>query len=365
MIGTNLNLSLPSLSDPLATIVSKITTALSAIQTSIADKATPAALNVNQSLSLAGNALTQVSTVQFATGNASQTPGSMLYYNGEFYVVDASGTMIQLTANGLINIGGTGGFVGDYVSSNSTGAAYDLTSGQFRFTKSAGVWADLVFANLFLKGTTGTVEVGVDNAITTSRTFNFKSLPTTGVSLLVYSGATSTLEDANVTAVTNTFTTVGPTFSSDFHHTDVRTREIPLSLSTRQDNCSPSTVSGTSSGLDGILGYLTSTGSSWEWTSASHGAWGLRVGDRIKTIRIVSKTIAGTHDFALYKLAASGGTVGTVTLVGNGSASTSNDHTTTLGSPVAIASGDRFFLDLSGTTTGNTITHVEIGYDHP
>jgi hypothetical protein len=141
---------------------------------------------------------------------------------------------------------------------------------------------------------------------------------------------------------------------------------IPLGTATRLTNCSYAAMSGTSSGLDGDDGWVTSTAASWEYTSQDHSAWALRVGDRIKSVRLVSKTVAGTHNVNLYKIAAAGGSSGTVTLVASWSTGLSgNDETLTVSSPVAIATGERWFLDISGTTSGHVLTHVEVGYDHP
>lgn len=219
MPGVNLNLDLPTLADTFATIVSKLVTALAAVQTDLTPKITPSQISVNAPLSLAGNGLTQITSILFAGGNplSSIVPGAMYYSAGEFFVVDAAGVAIQLTANGALNIGAIGGFVGDYVASNPTGAAYDLASGQFRFTKAVSVWADLVAANMLLQGSAGSVKLGVDSSINSARLLTFKALPASGSGLMAYKSSTSTLEDAS--GVTDPVTIGGNVTMPSFGHT--------------------------------------------------------------------------------------------------------------------------------------------------
>lgn len=202
MPGVNLNLSLPSLSDNLATIVSKTATALSAIQNDLTPKVTAGEININAALPFNGNAATGLGSIQLATGNTPTAAGSVYYLNGEFYCIDSTGT-IQLTANGSLNASGFGAIVGDYGGVNPARVTYVAASSQYQFTSSAGVWADLVARSIILEGSAGTVQLGVDAAINTARVANFKSLPTSGVSVLVYNAATSTIEDGGVTQVSN------------------------------------------------------------------------------------------------------------------------------------------------------------------
>lgn len=202
MPGTNLNLVLPSLSDNLATIVSKTAQALSTIQNDLAPKISAGILNINSTLPFNGNAATGLGSIQLVTGNTPTAAGSLYYLNGEFYAIDATG-VIQLTLNGALNAAGIGGIVGDYGGVNPARETYVAASGQYQFTSSPGVWADLVAAHLILEGASGTVKLGVDNAISGATIANFKSFPTSGVSFVVFNAATSTFEDGGVTQVSN------------------------------------------------------------------------------------------------------------------------------------------------------------------
>ena len=200
MIGTNLNLDLPSLSDTYAQALAKTAAGLSAIQDSLADRATPAALNINAPLDFGGNAITNCTSVQLASGNTPNVAGSLFYLNGEFYAVDATG-VVQITANGQLNAASIGGIGGDYGGINPAAVTFDEASSQYRFYEDggAGTWADVVARSIILEGTNGDVQIQVDDAINTSRILSIKSLPGSGVKLLVYNAATSTLEDASVT----------------------------------------------------------------------------------------------------------------------------------------------------------------------
>src|ERR1041384_2355978 len=177
MPGQSLNLSLPSLSDTMATIVSKTATALSAIQTDLTPKITPPALNINASLSVAGNALTNIGSLQMVDGNQPTNPGSLYYHNGEFFLVDTTGT-IQVTTNGVLNVAGVVGIIGDYGGSNPARVIFNDTAGEFRFQEDqAGpIWADVVCDDLVLEGASGTVRFNVDAAISGGKTINIKSL---------------------------------------------------------------------------------------------------------------------------------------------------------------------------------------------
>jgi hypothetical protein len=203
MIGTDLNLVLPSTSETMAVNVARIATALSAIEDSIAQLVTPAALDITAPLDMRGNLLFDVASVQFVSGNAQNTAGSIYYYNGDWYVVDSVGT-IQLTDAGQLNAASVGGIKGDYGGVNPAAVTFVDSNGQYIFTEDTGVYADIVADDLILKGSAGDLTFAVDAALTGSRAINIKSLPSSGKSLLVYDAATSTLEDNAVTRATNT-----------------------------------------------------------------------------------------------------------------------------------------------------------------
>ncbi len=172
MIGTNLGLSLPLLSDTLATIVSKTNVALTAIQTSIADRATPAGLNITTALSFGSQWATNVGGLVLVTGNPPSAAGSVYYSAGEFYMVDHTGA-IQMTLNGAINVSGFGGIGGDYGGSNPALLYYDTASGQYRFYTNGGTHAfgDTESRAAILNNGTGSVKLSADASVTTTKSY--------------------------------------------------------------------------------------------------------------------------------------------------------------------------------------------------
>lgn len=227
MVGTDLNLTLPASGISMSTNVERIAVALAAIEASLADLVTPAALNINGPVDFDGNSLEQVSAVKFATGNHSTSAGSIYYDNGEFYVVDAT-SAIQLTLNGQINVAGVGGIVGDYGGSNPATVTYVDSSGQYVFTEDTGVYADVVCDDVILKGDNGSVILGVDAALAGTRTANFKTLPSSGSALLAYNSATNAIEDAS--GNTDAVAVGGALTAESFHHTGIKKLVLPGAL---------------------------------------------------------------------------------------------------------------------------------------
>ncbi len=180
MIGTNLGLSLPLLSDNLATIVSKTSAALSSIQTSIADRATPAGLNITTALSFGGNWATNVGGLILVTGNPPSAAGSVYYgSDGEFYMVDHTGA-VKMTLNGAINVSGFGGIGGDYGGTNPALLSYDTASGQYRFYTNGGTHAfgDTSARAMILNITGGSVKQTVDASVVTNKVYAWGNLGT-------------------------------------------------------------------------------------------------------------------------------------------------------------------------------------------
>jgi hypothetical protein len=209
MPGVDLNLDLPSLSDNLSDIVSKIVIALAAIEDDLADDVTPSEFNVNTALSLAGNTLTNAGSVLLVSGNVPSAAGSIYYDSGEFYAIDSTG-VIQLTDAGNLNAASLGTIGGDFGGANPAQVTYDDASGEYRFTEDTGVYADLVADDVVLMGASGSVRLGVAAGITTARQFLFDDLPTSGITLLAYDSATSTVEDAGNVTLDVDITTTGP-----------------------------------------------------------------------------------------------------------------------------------------------------------
>ena len=70
-----------------------------------------AALNINDDLSFNSHALLDAIKVSFVDGG-SNTPNSLQTASGELYFTDGNGNVVQITDNGVVNVGGTGNIGG-------------------------------------------------------------------------------------------------------------------------------------------------------------------------------------------------------------------------------------------------------------
>lgn len=366
MIGTNPNLPLPQTTDTYSIAISKVAAWLSAIGVSLGDKATPGGLNINTALDFGGNAATNITSVQLASGNTPGVPGSIFYYNGEFYAIDSTGT-IQLTAAGQLNAASVGGIGGDYGGVNPAQVVYDNASGQYRFYTNGtlGTWADLAAAHLVLEGAAATVTLGVDAALNVARIINIKSLPSSGVGLLVYNSATSTIEDIAATSptaisVTCPVTTTGNVTAADVKLTGVHTHVVPA-MAAMEGNISSSA----------FQHYRMPWGWELHGTNPVHYPVVLPVGSHISAIKLFlvkASPSSVTITVQLYKYDS---TTGSLTTVGGGvndarnspGRSTDSDITPN----VTTAANEQYFVTVAASGVGylDTLLHLEVSYTRP
>lgn len=281
MPGVDLDLDLPSLSDTLSDVVTKTAVALASIQDDLAGMIVPSEIDINAALSLAGNSLTDASSVQFLAGNPPTSAGSLYYYSdGEFYVITANGT-VKVTANGSLNIAAGGGFTGDYGLGDES-ASYDSASQEYRFNAAVGTPADLVCDDVVLTGTLATVRLSCSDSLSTARQIVVTSLPSSGISLLAYDASDSGLKDNNATRATNTVKVTGLDMTGEVTHTD-RTFNIPF-------NWLPATGGGFGLIGSGSPPYWTNTGGTGTNTTAYFNL-PLVTGQRLKSLGLVSNDI--------------------------------------------------------------------------
>lgn len=362
MPGVYLNLDLPSLSDSLATIVSKLVTAISAIQTDLANKVVPSEIYMNQALAMNGASVLNVGSLELVAGNPPSTPGSVYYSAGEFYAVDAAGAF-RISNNGALDVATAGTIGGDYGGTNPASVTYNDISGEYRFYQDVGVWANLSAGDVILNGTNGSVKLGVDDAINSARQVIFKSLPTTGVSMLVYNAATSTIEDGSVTRATNnslfadiecgTINMSGKIqvgSAGDYSHSFAMAKAVPFTGVVH-------------AGTMSLIGYAV-TASSPTWTYRSP-ILDLRLGDQIVGYQVEVKrshtsTIITTLNhlpdgaFDPVPVFTEGGNVGS-DLYNQGPS----------GLAFTIVTGDRYFIEVSGTDTSDEIHQMFVFWKHP
>ncbi len=348
MIGTDLNLVLPSLTEMMAENIGRIRTALSLIEDSMAQKATPAALDMTAPLDMQGNALVDVSSIVFTSGNSSETPGSIFYFAGDWYVVDAVGT-IQITDAGQLNAASVGGIKGDYGGVNPAAVTYVDSSGQYVFTESAGVYADLVADDLILQGATGSVTFAVDAALAGTRTISIKSLPSSGKSLLVYDAATSTLEDNAVTRATNAALFTDIDVSGEIKHGEKTVNWFPPWIYRDASGLvNPAFWTG-----DAMRVQISGSG-------GVHRIPGppLRVGWRLKKVNYEFNSATNPTADALIIQNYDTGTAKAITVSG-----TSPFRIYTLNTPYAVAAGDVLWLKITPGTQAIDFARFELVYD--
>lgn len=351
MPGINLNLPIPSLSDTQTIVITKIAQALTSINTDLTAQIIPSEISINSTLHYNGNGL---DTLGFATFASIIPPAPLpgtLYYIGEWFVTTPVGA-IQLTNAGALNLSSVGGIGGDY-SAVSALVSYDNANTRYRFFGGAGTsLVDLDARKLALEGSSAIVTFGVDPALVTNKTINIKALPTVGIGLIAYDATNTAIVDATATAITATTTfTADQIFNGNIttngltKHTTAYSAELSLV---------PEYTSGTyqypnnSGASDAILQVSSKVG--WQPLTSQ----GLRVNDKLQTAVLrVSKAAADTLTATIFKQVLGGAPViiqqNTTTTIGT------SDLIITVGVPVAIASRERWWIELS-TTAGGTAT---------
>ncbi|TXH18366.1 MAG: hypothetical protein E6R03_02325 [Hyphomicrobiaceae bacterium] len=114
-------------------------------------KITPAGLNINSDLSISQRNLIDLRSSRFFSNtdaiNGSSDLNCVYVKNGDLYFNNGSGTSIQLTSAGAINVSSLGAITGDY-SSSSANLSYSDTTKVFSFTQSSGITAKLACADV-------------------------------------------------------------------------------------------------------------------------------------------------------------------------------------------------------------------------
>lgn len=349
MPGQPLNLDLPSLADPFAEILAKLLIALAAIEDDLEGLIVPSEININASLSLEGNALTDAGSLQLLAGNVPTAAGAIWYADGEFYMRDASG-VIQITSNGSLNVASIGTIVGDYGGVNPARVSYDNASGEYRFTEETGVWADLVADDLILNSATGSVRFGVDDAITTARQFIIKDLPASGVSCLVYDASTSTVESSENQRITNDLLCTRIDVLEE-KHGDRTWTFVPAPFANVGATTMVLTIAS-----DMLTYRLSSTGTTLISLQK------VRKGDRIKSLRFTGAIVLTDPTVAVVSQVAGAATVSTTT--GSGAMGAVGGRTYTLDTPLVLTDvGQTVYLKLTAPSGAVDFQTCELTYD--
>jgi hypothetical protein len=110
--------------------------------TSNGKKITPSGLNINQTLSLNNNQLSEIASLALQNLSSAPTASSLIYELGnELFFNDGTGTPVQITSGGAINVSGVGGIGGDYSTTPGVAVNYSDISKGYSFLQAPGVTA--------------------------------------------------------------------------------------------------------------------------------------------------------------------------------------------------------------------------------
>lgn len=161
----------------------------------IGQRVTVDGLDIAASLDMNGNALVDARNIQFITNGDPGTINSIFYStDGELFIRDGANRLVQITSGGAVNIGGTGGFGGDYVSTNQNGAVYTNATQTFQFTAAGGtVFAPIEAGRLVVhEGGSDAVTLRAPSDLT-SYTLRFPNNVPAGARAIVTADATGSL----------------------------------------------------------------------------------------------------------------------------------------------------------------------------
>lgn len=131
--GSSLGITLPTVGSTVGpTYATNINSAIQTIADQFETKLTPSSLNINATLDINSQILSNIGIADYADYGSVLSGGSnarRTYFNGDdFYVVDGSGNNVRVTSGGALNVSATGAFGGDYSSSDAVAKYVNATS---------------------------------------------------------------------------------------------------------------------------------------------------------------------------------------------------------------------------------------------
>ena len=358
MPGVNLNLPIPSLADTQTQVVTKTAQALTLINTDLAAKVVSSEIDINANLGLNGFALTNVGSLQFSNSTVSALPGNIFYSNGEWFLVDSTGS-VQITSNGAINLAVVGAIGGDYSTVNAL-LSYDSANTRYRFFGSGGTaLVDTDARNYVANGAAaGKVTFGVDSSLATNITFNVKSVPTSNIGILGYDASVGAVVNGSTITAPTTFsntTTFGSTIvASGLIQHPAYTTEIPLFVGEE-------TQTNVQTGATGLTGIVS--GNVSVWSSSPFGICGLRTNDIVQSVTVRFSKITTDVATVTIKKRTVGGVTSTVASTGGSTTSSGSvDVTATISAPTAMLTRERWWVELGfkqATITAATVSWTQ------
>lgn len=149
-----------------------------------------AGININANLPFNNFSLTNLSSVDFiGQGSTLTIPSSIYTFNGNLYYTNASGVPVQITSGSSVNVSGTGGFQGDYITSNAV-AYFNNTANLYFYTNSSGIYSAIQGSSQILTNPLGnSVTLEPDASLATNLTLVLPSaLPSVTTPVTLSSG---------------------------------------------------------------------------------------------------------------------------------------------------------------------------------
>jgi hypothetical protein len=271
----------------------------------LAQRVTVDGLNVSAALDMQGHALVDATAIEFVT-NGDPGVANSIYYSagGELFVRDGSNRAVQLTSGGVVNVAGSGGFGGDYASSNQNGASFSNSTGAFTFTTTGGTtYATVEHGELKVHAGSSANSVGlkVPSSLTTYELTLPGALPAGQQSLVTcditgglnYRLSASFTESVPVSNGTPVVSAGGLSYSQlqgwSFGTGDVLSIGIPYTVGDRID----SVLFGANNPVTGTLVHVSDTGGNAVIARLSFNS----VSAGLRTMAAGAATLTGTLPF--------------------------------------------------------------------
>lgn len=112
---------------------------------------TPGAIDITDDLTMSGNSLTDVKSIEFTSQSVALVTIDTAYVlDGDLYFIDGDGNSVQITSDG--GVAGTPGNIAGLVSPAS--ATFISASGKFKWEQGTNIAADMDFASAIMRNST-------------------------------------------------------------------------------------------------------------------------------------------------------------------------------------------------------------------
>lgn len=352
MPGSVLNIDLPETTDSWPVWATKTRAAFQAIIDDIEPKVATGAIEESAAHSLNGYAIEDARWLYFRVGNTTDIPPAGVgYKNGDLWATDEAGNQIQITTGGAINIAGSGGFAGDYVSAGAVAYYSDATS-RYTFYDGAG---DLL-ANL--RGLT--FQVASDGADTSRVTLDYTGVVNYSLTLppsLPAAGAALVMDALGNVAAAGTIGVDQTISNADLILAGTAEIQHPnRTFTTRAAKAYIFTASGSEPSRNS--GGALSRGSG-AWTSY-YQIDPEYVGDTFQSVAVrVNKGDTSTTTVNVYRVGATG-SLGAA--IATATSALSGDRTITPTAASTLAAGQNFIVEVIFTASTNIVYCMDPTY---